>query len=239
MHYEEMNENINKQIKNNSNEKYFLINAEFMKKYKEYYYYQSIVDIIKNDPKVNKIYLQNKNNNIYCKNNKINYEQYISAIIKEFNNEFIIKLGKKRENQISLISDLKIAKDIKTQYVETVSKNKLDYYEGNEIINFGCIELFCQIESKQVIDLIYKKEIELVIGEKKIFKKQLDDENKYYYSDIGHLENNIYITDLIIYYYTSQDFNQFISKIKSDSLEKFLNPYSKDIQEKNISMIMK
>ena len=39
LHYEELNENINKEIKSNSNEKYFLINGEFIKKYKEHYNY--------------------------------------------------------------------------------------------------------------------------------------------------------------------------------------------------------
>ena len=238
IHYEEMNENIKKEIKQNSNEKYFLINGDFLKKYKEYYNYQFIVDKIQKDPNVNRVYSQNKNNIIYCKKNKINYEKNISAIIQEFKDDFLIELGKKRENQVLLISDLQSTKDIKTQFIITESQKKLDYYEGNEIINFECIELFLKIESQQIINLIYKRDIDLLIGEQKIFMNLFDNEIKYYYSDIGHLENNIYITDLIIYYYKLSDFQQYFAQIKSDSFKKYLSPHLKDIQEKNISLIM-
>ena len=65
-----------------------------------------------------------------------------------------------------------------------------------------------------------------------------DNEIKYYYFDIGHLENNIYITDLIIYYYKLSDFQQYFAQIKSDSFIKYLSPHLKDIQEKNISLII-
>ena len=49
LNYEELNEKINGELKRNSEERYFLINKEFMRKYKEYYDYDydKIINILK------------------------------------------------------------------------------------------------------------------------------------------------------------------------------------------------
>ena len=49
----------------------------------------------------------------------------------------------------------------------------------------------------------------------------------------------MFVCDLLIYFYKKDDFKkEFISKIKSDSFNKYIHPYLKDIKDKNISHII-
>ena len=235
LHYEELNGIINKEIKNSA-EKYFLINKEFMRKYKEHYNYQEIKKILENDTKIN----QNIKNIIYFKKNNINYGQSLSDIIqmiKQNKEEFVLELGKKRENQNNLIQNLSGDKHLKIIEYQTESKKKLSYYEENEILNNECVKFFCQNESQVIISLVNKLEINCLLGENKIFINLHDTKTNYYYLDIGHLNNNIFSTDLIIYYYKNWEFNNFIATIKKETFDKYLIPHIKDIREKNISII--
>ena len=147
--YEELNEKINGELKTNSEERYFLINKEFMRKYKEYYNYQKIINILQNDENIKSFFLQNHKQIIYYIKNKINYESYISPIIELFQEDFIYELGIKRENQDDILQKMESDKFVNFLLLETQKGNKLKYYEGNEIINYEFIDLFTRHESEK------------------------------------------------------------------------------------------
>ena len=111
----------------------------------------------------------------------------------------------------------------------------MSYYEENEIMSSEFIDLFIKEESKQLIELINKKEINCIFGEKKVFIYL--QASKYHYLDIGHLENCIFTSDLLIYFYNKPDLKGFISKIKEESFDKFIQPHLENIQKKSISYI--
>ena len=94
-----MNDNINKDIKYNSNEKYFLINGDFIKKYKEHYNYQQIINMLQNEENVKSVFSKNKKQILELVRNKKNYETNISFIVEQFKEEFIRELGNRRKTQ--------------------------------------------------------------------------------------------------------------------------------------------
>jgi len=237
LQYEEMNEIIKNEIKYNLNEKYCIINKEFMRIYKDYYDYQKIIDILRKDSNVETEFFKHKKTIDFFIKNEIDYEKYISIIIGKFKDININELGKKRENQKSLIELLCNNKDIKMLGIQTGRKKTLNYYEDIEITNVKFFELIQKIESEQINKLVNKHEANCIFGENKIFIKMQENNNYYFYFDIGQLYNNIFRTDLIIYYYNYKKFNDFINKIKNESFEIFIKPHIKDVQEKNISCI--
>ena len=232
--YEELNENINKEIKNNNSETYFLINKEFMKKYKEYYSYNAIVNTIQTNENIKTFFLLNKDNILLSIKNKLSYDSIISNIIKQFKEGFILELGRKMDNQIDLIKNLANDNEIKI-----IKKRKIfKYYEENEIVNSEFIDLFCRTENKEIYNLLNTQEINCYLGEKMIFINLHNIKNNYYYLDVGHLENNILINDIIIYYNNKSKLDEIISQIKKESFKKYINPHLNNIIEKNISSIL-
>ena len=218
LHYKQMNEDINKEIKFNSNKTYFLINKEFLKIYKEYYNYQHINNILENIPNIK---------SILC-----NYEQNIPNIIHQFDNKFIYELGKKRENQASIIPYLSKEKGVISYIKNTQNGNPLEYYEDCEIINNDFIKSMGENENHEINKLIPKMEINCLFGEKKIFIYLHDQHFIYHYLDIGHLEQNIFMTDFIIYFHNKSLLDKYISIIKAESFEKNIKPHLADIQQK-------
>ena len=65
MNYEELNEKINMKTLSNSDEKYYLINGEFMRKYKEYYNYEKIINIIQTNENIKQNFLIKKKQILY------------------------------------------------------------------------------------------------------------------------------------------------------------------------------
>ena len=168
LHYEELNENINMKPLTNSDKKYYLINGQFMKKYKEHYNYEKFRNIIQNDEHIKQCFLNTKQQILYCMKNNINYEAYITSFIQNFKEDFINELGQKRENQNNLIPNLKNEIDVKYEKKQTESGKLLFYYEEDEIINSESLELFIKFECEQIISLIKKEEIKnCLFGEKK------------------------------------------------------------------------
>ena len=167
LHYEELNENINKEIKSNSNEKYFLINGEFIKKYKEHYNYQQIINKLQNDENVKSVFSKNKKQILDCVKNKKNYGTNISLIVQQFKDEFILELGNKRKNQNELKHNLVNNNSIKFKKAQTTSRLILVYFDGQEMVNSEFIELFKKIEDEQMIQLLIAQEITCLLGEKK------------------------------------------------------------------------
>ena len=235
LHYEELNDNINKEIKSNSNEKYFLINGEFIKKYKEHYNYQQIINKLQNDENVKSVFSQNKKHILDCVKNKKNYETNISLIVQQFKDEFIFELGNKRKNQNELKHNLVNNNSIKFKKAQTTSRLILVYFDGQEMVNSEFIELFKKIEDEQIIQLLIAQEITCLLGEKKVFINIVY--SQYFYIDVGHFINNILESDLLVYFYKSQNIDEFIFKIKAMSFDKFLLPHLKNLQEKNSSFI--
>ena len=122
-------------------------------------------------------------------------------------------------------------KNINIKQIQTVSGGTiLSYYEENEIMNSEFMELFIKAESKQLIQLINKKEINCFFGEKKVFIYL--QASKYHYLDIGHLDNCIFTSDLLIYFYNKLDLKDFTSKITQETFDKFIQPHLEDIQKK-------
>ena len=214
--YEELNEKINEQIKTNSDERYFLIKKDFMRKYKEYYNYHQIIYTIQNDENIKTYLLQNKKQIMSLIKNKKNYELFISPIILQIQDDFILELGKKRENQNDILQNLIADKDVKYLEIETGSKNLLKYYEGNEILSYEFIDLFKIIESESMFNLVNKQEINCFFGENKVFINLYNSEINYYYLQIGNLNNNIFTSDLIIYFRNKSHFEKLINNMKEN-----------------------
>ena len=233
--YEELNEKINGELKTNSEERYFLINKEFMRKYKEYYNYQKIINILQNDENIKSFFLQNHKQIIYYIKNKINYESYISPIIELFQEDFIYELGIKRENQDDILQKMESDKFVNFLLLETQKGNKLKYYEGNEIINYEFIDLFTRHESEKLINLVNKQVINCLFGEKKVFINLCFSEKQYYYLDIGHLDNCIFMSDLIICFVNKPQLIKCVNIIKEKTFEQFIIPHLKNINENSIS----
>ena len=55
--------------------------------------------------------------------------------------------------------------------IETSNQDLLQFYEGNEILNYEFIDLFNFFESENMINLINKQEIECFLGEERVFIK--------------------------------------------------------------------
>ena len=238
LHYEELNENINMETLTDSNEIYYLINGQFLRKYKEHYNYEKFRNIIETDEKIKQGLPSFKKQILYCQKSKINYEGYMNSFIQNFKEDFINELGQKRENQNDLITNLKNESDVKYKQKQTESGKLLLYYEEDEIINSESVALFIKSESTQIISLVKKEEIKnILFGEKKVFINY--EWNNYFVSNVGHLINNIFVCDLLIYFYKKDVFKkEFLSKIKSDSFDKYIHPYLKDFKDKNISHII-
>ena len=214
-----------------------MINGEFMKKYKENYNYQQIINIIQTDENIKIAFNKNKKQILNLIKQNENYEAYITSIIQQFKNEFILELGKKRKNQNDLKSNLTNNNLIKYKKAKIKGRNGafLLYFEGLEILNSEFIELFKKIEEKQINQLLITQEINCLLGEKKIFINILN--SQYFYLNICHFSNNNLESDLLVYFFNNQDLDKFISKIKAMSFDKFIQPHLKDIQEKNNSFI--
>ena len=221
------------EILSNSDKKYYLINGEFMRNYKEYYNYEKFRNIIEVDENLKHGFHNIKQQILYCKKNKINYESYINSLIQNFKEDFINELGQKRENQSNFILNLKNESNIKYRPKKTRSGKILIYYEENEILNPEFIHFFAKSEDEQIVNLIKNEETKnLIFGEKKIFINLQS--NNYFYLNIGHLKNNLFSSDLIIYFHSKKHLEEFISKIRAESFDKYIQPYLKDIKEKNI-----
>ena len=163
LHYEELNENINMETLSNSDENYYLINGQFLRKYKAHYNFEKFRNTIETNEKIKQGFPNLKKQIIYCKKNKINYEGYMNSFIQNFKEDFINELGQKRENQNDLISNLKNESDVKYGKKQTESGNLLPYYEEDEIINSESVALFIKSESTQIISLVKKEEIKNIL----------------------------------------------------------------------------
>ena len=170
-----------------------------------------------------------------CVGDKKNYGTNISLIVHQFKDEFILELGNKRKNQNELKHNLVNNNSIIFKKAQTTSGSILVYFDGQEMVNSEFIELFKKIEDEQIIQILFAQEITCLLGEKKVFINIVY--SQYFYIDVGHFINNILESDLLIYFYKSQNLDEFIFKIKSMSFEKFLLPHLKNLQEKNSSFI--
>ena len=246
LHYEKLNEIINKEIKHNitneNNEKYYLINKEFMRKYKEYFNYDKIKNTLITSENIKNVFLKNKTRIFdYMKNNG-NYECLLDEIVQQFSDGTVLELGQNKLNQNKMLNYWMIDKNFKFSYKKTESGANLAYYEGNEVLNKEFITYFYIID-QQLFNMIEKYEIgTYYIIEKKLFiylylqKTQYNRE--YHYLDIGQISNNIFTTNLIIYFSAQSFMFSLINKINRGSFKTFLGAHYKDIIEKGISIIM-
>ena len=77
-------------------------------------------------------------------------------------------------------------------------KNNIEERISGTGINYEFIDLFTRHESEKLINLVNKQVINCLFGEKKVFINLCFSEKQYYYLDIGHLDNCIFMSDLII-----------------------------------------
>ena len=242
INYKEIEENIANSIKINGKKQYYLINKDFMKIYKEYYEFDKISNYLYSDENI--IDLENNSKEIISlkKNDKIYYEKYISEMVKKIPNDFLSLLETKKIQQNELIKQLAINELNNTFfYIEknnykTNNQENLSYYGENEIISAEFLDLLYKLETDKIKELIQKENVELFIGEEKIYLiSEKINGNKYPLLTIGYYENRIFKPFLLIYYFDIVDFISLISNIELWSFREFIKIYN--IKMNNVSDI--
>ena len=201
-------------------------------KIKNYYNYDNIIDKLQNDKILKNIFPQYKQKIIECIQKKENFDNFCYELIKNIPNDFLNELEEKRKNQNELFQILGINdQNYNNLYLINESKytsqntsqdeNKLKYYgDDNEIINNDLVNYWNELESKQLFSSLRFKKIQCFLGENKVFI--IFNENLI---NIGNLENNIFIIDLLIYYYDQGDLKKFINYIQEYTFYQYIQNY--------------
>ena len=230
----EIDENLKKSIKENEVYFYYLINEQWMKLYKEHYEYNELCkyfDVMKNDKLFNYNYKQLKE----CMKQK-NYEksnEFIFQLVKEIPYEVLEKLEKKKKNQNKLIEELNtIDSSINKKLYEIENENGFRYHIESEIISLEIIEMINNLETNLIKDSFKNKieKIKCLIGENKLYIETEEETNNslmnYNVLNIGFINNYIFKSFLLIYFYEKSDLNELITYLNNSSFAEFIQQYN-------------
>ena len=216
---EELNEKIKQKISSDIREDYYLVNKDNIKEYKNNNDYDKIVDKLKKDKNIKKVYEKNKKIIINCMNENKDYDEYIFEIVKLFPEEMLNKLDSKKSEHNALRRSVYITLNSEEKMFDRINKT-INYYNDNAIITDKFLNLFAEIEKINFLNLRYEK-IKCLIGENKIFI--INNENPLLIN-IGHLnDESVFETDLLMCFYEKGNYlNNFVSKIKSKNFADYL-----------------
>ena len=219
IYYEDLEKIINNSSKN-FEEKFYLINKNWLDKYKYNYLYEEIKNILLYDEKV-------KNN---FQNNKDNIEELLYWFPKEFKQKFE-KLNniKEKENPYDVIHELDkkyINKNIKYQ--------KIDYFKDFEIFSDKIINLFLKALKENNINEEdkYIKRSCIIKGQKIIIP--FSEKGGYIYN-ICKFENHILTTEKIIILKDNSNSNIYRNYIMECS--DYIFSYNNNLNDKSFSII--
>ena len=204
-HYEKINYKINQYLEDNiKEEKYYLINEELIKKYKEKYKFNEIVKKMLNEQKIYSLINQ--------------YKGFASYINENIMNELINKIMNilLSSSYFNNIKDLNI-----NDFINSI--NKIEFYNIKQNKYKDLEEIFyyndCEFVDEETIKLIdikcfnknlYKNQFYFILGDKKIIIKINSN-----LINIGYLNDNIFNTEMIIKIKENSNTNIIIDKIKS------------------------
>ena len=244
INYKKIEKNIAKNIKEKEKIKYYLINKDFMKIYKNYYEFDKIIESLNSKIDENKFdYYSNEI--ISCIEKGINYDENIYELIKTLTNDSLDSLENKKKEQDELIMNLeKNSLNKKNNIIYPIEQlkyiiknnNFLLYYGENEIIYEEFFKLFNDIETPELKKLIQKEKVDIICGEDNIYIiSECININKYPSLTIGHYENFIFKPFLLIYYKNNDYFTSFLSNLELWGYKEFIKNYN--IEKNNVSLI--
>ena len=223
-----------KNINENGNNFYYIINKEWMKIYKEYYNYNELCNHFANMKK-DLLFDYNYKQLKECIKNKDeeNINAFIYQMIKDIPIEIIREVQNKKKKQNELITKLKnnSVSMNNNEYI-TKDQNSFKYNGENEIISIPIFKLFNKLETNDVKELIKteSEKIECFIGERKLYIKSeakiINSNIKYYLLNVGYLKRNMFKPSFLIYFYKKVDFDTNISFISTNSFSKFVENYN-------------
>ena len=194
---------------------YYLINPEWLNKYKEYYDYQKLYKSL-NTRKIN-----NKKQEISYNN----LDKFINSILKIYSERNLLNFNKK--NVFDTTFDTMDSLNFDNFKPPTKAKNSILFYTDCYIIDSKIYDLILKVFQKEEIDGIKKK---------KIFTRN---ENIYimYLKKIiiGILNNElIFIPKYILSYDSPETFESEQKVLKSDTIEKYIISVNCDIDNYNL-----
>ena len=241
IYYEQLNENIKKPLKSNKAGYYYLVNKNWMQKYKSFYKYQKISDKIRNTQEIIKIYPEYKKKIIESIEKREDYDEYVYEIIKYIPNKYINILENNMKNEKDLIKELSINENNKiigkfsVNELNCLSRNghNLKYYDdNNEILSNNLINLFAELENKELSISMNFVLVKCLIGEEKFFI--IKEHQNCPLITIGHLINNIVITESVIYFHKIHELQKFLLDINNESFTKYIEKNKNNLKIINI-----
>ena len=231
-----INKKLSRDIKSNATCNYHLINKEWMKKYRDYYDYNKLCNLLDKNVSKGGNFVKHKNKliDIFVENKTEPYDNSIWELLRNINIETFRDYETKKLYQEDLYQDLKIdlnkKNDFQINQIEyRTSQSALKYYGENEIISSELYAQFINLES-DIITKVFKDKCEKIIcymGENKLYIiTELKFKFEYHLLTIGYIENLIFKPALLIYYYDLEDFNHLIVSLINSSFSKFIEKYN-------------
>jgi len=196
------------------NKDYYLINPDWLNKYKEYYDYQKLYKCL-NTRKIN------------SKKIEVNYsnlDKFINSILKIYSEKNLLNFKK---NVFDTTFDTMDSLNIDDMKPPSKAKNNIVFYTNCYIIDSKIFDLILKIFQKEEIDIIKKK---------KIYSKNNNIYIMYLKKIIIGILNNelIFIPKYILSYDTPEIFESEKKIIQSETLEKYITSLNCDLDNFNL-----
>ena len=208
-HYERINYKINEYFYNNINsEKFYLVNNQIIEKYKKFYKYNDLVNIL-NEKGIELLINQYKKFDSYINGNKMN--ELIDRIMEHM--LFLSYFNSLKDYNFNILNKNNDLFDIKPNEY----KKNIIYYNNFEFIDEETIRLI-DINNEENEDNLSKNKLDFILGEKRIILVISSN-----LINIGYLHNNIFNIEMIIKIKEQGNINIIIDKIKNLNFNGFKN----------------
>ena len=194
---------------------FYLINPDWLNKYKEYYDYQKLYKSL-NTRKINNKKLEINYNNL---------DRFINSILKIYSNKNLLNFSK--ANVFDTTFDTMDSLNIDDLKAPSKAKNNILFYTNCYIIDSKILDIILKIYQKEEIESIKKK---------KIFIKNNNIYIMYLKKIIIGILNNelIFIPKYILSYDTPDIFESEKKIILSETIEKYIKSVNCDIDNYNL-----
>ena len=205
---ERINYKINQLLEENPDQDdYNLINIDLVNKYKDYYNYENLINILKQN-EFNKLIASYINNKSYISIDKIN--ELTNKLIRMIPLEYLLEI-KNKSIQPSFNNEF-----YRVQQNQYKNKEGIFYYNNCGFIDGESIKLICK-NLLEKIKLINGAKVNCVFGGNVILVLFRDLVN------IGYFNNNIFKPELIIQMKDKKNLNYIISQIRKFQFQGFAN----------------
>ena len=212
------------ELNKEKNEKYFVIQNELMEMILKALKYEEFIKLIgdKIDERINEY----KNLNL---ENENNYNKYFEELMLRINNDYSKEINTIIDNNSSFYNNINSSKLTELKENEKAfGDKKIHYYNNLAIINNIIRNIILNI-----FKIKLGEEVNIIQEEKKIIMKLLIKEKKSIM--VGICEQNIFKTEIVLYFNNVEDPEEYFLSIKPKWLLKQINNYFND--EQGISVI--